>query len=55
MVRYALLSSFPPRRCGLASFAADLIQATGPAEVVAVEPAGQALAYGPGGGRAHPT
>ena len=47
MVRYALLSSFPPRRCGLASFAADLIQATGPAEVVAVEPAGRALAYGP--------
>ena len=46
MVRYALLSSFPPRRCGLASFAADLIQTTGPAEVVAVEPAGQALAYG---------
>lgn len=47
MVRYALLSSFPPRRCGLASFAADLIQATGRADVVAVEPARQALAYGP--------
>jgi glycosyltransferase involved in cell wall biosynthesis len=47
VVRYALLSSFLPRRCGLASFAADLMQATGPAEVVAIEPAGQALAYGP--------
>jgi len=47
VVRYALLSSFPPRRCGLASFAADLLQATGPADVVAVEPAGQALTYGP--------
>ncbi len=46
-MRYAMLSSFPPRRCGLATFAADLIEATGPAEVVAMEPARQALDYGP--------
>lgn len=47
MTRYALLSSYPPRRCGLATFAADLVEAVGPADVVAVEPAAETLPYGP--------
>jgi glycosyltransferase involved in cell wall biosynthesis len=46
MVRVAYVATYPPRRCGIAVFTADLSRATGDAEIVALE--------APGDVRTHP-
>jgi glycosyltransferase involved in cell wall biosynthesis len=45
IVRIAFASTYPPRRCGIASFTSDLRNATGGHEVIALEGGGPALDY----------
>jgi len=44
MARIALVSSYPPRRCGIATFSADLGRALGNREIVALRGPGEAIA-----------
>ena len=45
IVRTAFVSTYPPRRCGIATFTQDLVGATGEREIVALHPPGTNLLY----------
>ncbi len=44
-LRIAYVSSYPPRRCGIATFSRDLVAAVGSGEVVAIHKSGDSVLY----------